>query len=139
VAKVFSPPATGDIVWCRFPENKALVPGPKPRPGLVVRVGTIEGEPAAAVSYGTSKRVSGLRAGEFSIARVEKEAFVLAGLSYDTKFNLAEVLELPFNDEWFAVPPRAPFGQSPKLGVLHPSLMHRAEAAFRAVSRSPKK
>jgi hypothetical protein len=126
-------------VWCRFPENKALVPGAKPRPGLVVRIGTIDAQTAVAVCYGTSQRVSELRAGEFSITRVDREAFALAGLSYDTKFNLAETVELPFNDEWFAVPPRAPFGQSPKLGVLHPSLVRRAEAAFRAASERPKR
>jgi hypothetical protein len=30
------------------------------------------------------------------------------------------------------VPPGAPHGQTPKLGILHPSLMHRAQAAYAA-------
>jgi hypothetical protein len=44
-------------------------------------------------------------------------------------------LYLPYNDEWFAVAPGAPHGQIPKLGVLHPSLVRRAKAAFNAGRR----
>jgi len=50
------------------------------------------------------------------------------------EFNLGETFELDFNDEWFAVPPGTPHGQTPKLGVLHPSLMRRAKAAFDAAA-----
>ena len=39
---------------------------------------------------------------------------------------------IPFNDQWFKPPPHAPFGQTPKLGVLHPSLMRRVQAAWEA-------
>lgn len=39
-----------------------------------------------------------------------------APLSYRT-------VELPYTSEWFSVPPHAPHGQTPKLGILHPSLM----------------
>jgi hypothetical protein len=124
----------GDIVWCRFPQDKLLAPGPKPRPGLVVRVGEIDGHCAVAVVYGTTQRVDDLHAGGFSITRADREAFVVAGLSFDTKFDLANVVELPFSDRWFAVPPGAPNGQTPKLGLLHSSLMRRAAAAHRAVA-----
>jgi hypothetical protein len=130
----FRAPRPGDIVWCRFPQDKILAPGPKPRPALVVRVGEIDGHCTVAVAYGTSQRVDDLHAGEFSITRADREAFVVAGLSFDTKFDLANVVELPFSDRWFAVPPGAPYGQTPKLGLLHSSLMRRAAAAHRAAA-----
>jgi len=41
-------------------------------------------------------------------------------------------LDLPFNDEYFGVPPSAPHGQKPKLGILHAALVRRAAAAWRA-------
>jgi hypothetical protein len=86
-------------------------------------------------AYGTSQKVTTLYAGEFAIARADGDAFRTAGLSYDTKFNLAWRLDLPFNDEYFDVPPGAPHGQQPKLGILHPSLIRRAAAAFDASGR----
>ena len=131
----FPAPRPGDIVWCQFPQDRLLLPGPKSRPALVVRVGEIEGEPAVAVAYGTSQHVGELHPGEFAITRADPEAFVLAGLSFDTKFDLSRVIELPFSARWFAVPPGAPHGQSPKLGLLHPTAMRRAAAANRAVEK----
>ena len=55
-----------------------------------------------------------------------------AGLSYDTKFNLRHTVTLPYNADWFSVPPAAPHGQTPKLGTLHPSLVRAVPAALRA-------
>jgi len=129
----FATPKPGDIVWCRFPEGKTLYPAPKARPALVLRVGQIAGQSAVAIAYGTSQKVNRLFPGEFAIVPADGAAYTASGLSYPTKFNLARSVELPYNDRWFAVPPAAPFGQQPKLGVLHPSLMRRAQAAFRAV------
>ena len=63
------------------------------------------------------------------------EAYALSGLSVPTKFDLRSVKELPYNEQWFRVPPGAPHGQTPKLGVLHPSLVRRAKAAFDAGRR----
>ena len=134
-AKVFSAPRPGDVVWCHFPQDKKLEPGPKARPALVVKVGEIEGEPAVAIAYGTSQRIGALHPGEFAITRADREAFALSGLSFDTKFDLANVIELPFSTRWFAVPPGAPYGQSPKLGLLHPTMMRRAVAANLAVAK----
>lgn len=57
-------------------------------------------------------------------------------MSYPTKFNLEETFELDFNDVWFSVRPGAPHGQTPKLGILHPSLMRRAAAAARAAKNA---
>jgi hypothetical protein len=109
---------------------------------LVLRVGEIDGHPAVAIAYGTSQKLERLFPGEFAISPADGAAYITSGLSYPTKFNLARSVELPFNDRWFAVPPGAPFGQQPKLGVLHPALMQRAQAAFSAtapVTRTPGK
>jgi PemK-like, MazF-like toxin of type II toxin-antitoxin system len=103
--KIFSPSRPGDIVWCHFPQDKKLEPRPKSRPALVVKVGEIEGDPAVAVAYGTSQRIGELHPGEFAITRANREAFALAGLSHGTKFDLSNVIELPFSERWFAVPP----------------------------------
>jgi len=130
--KFFAAPRPGDIVWCHFPQDRLLVPGPKPRSALVLRVGEIDGNCAVAIAYGTSQRVDQLLAGEFAITRADREAFVVAGLSYDAKFDLSNTVELPFSELWFAVPPGAPYGQAPNLGLLHPTIMRRAAAAHRA-------
>lgn len=71
--------------------------------------------------------------GEFLIAPVDRAAFKLVCLCYPTKFNLKQTVELPYNEEWFKVPPAAPHGQTPKAEALHPSLMRRAGAAWVAV------
>ena len=134
-ARFFALPRPGDIVWCKFPQDKKLIPGPKARPALVMRIGDIDGNPAVAIAYGTSQRVDKLHPGEFAITRADREAFALAGLSFDTKFDLAQVIELPYSDRWFGVPPGVPYGQTPKLGVLHPTMVRRATAAFRATGK----
>ncbi len=87
------------------------------------------------VAYGTSKRTTTLHRGEFAILRDRNlAAFEAAGLSFDTKFDLKQTLDLPYATEWFSVPPAAPHGQTPKLGTLHPSLVRAVQAAFRAAS-----
>ena len=136
VARFFPAPRPGDIVWCHFPQDNLLAPGPKARPALVVKVGEIDGKPAVAVAYGTSQRVEALYPGEFAITRTDREAFDLAGLSFDTKFDLSNVVELPYTTRWFAVPPGAPHGQSPKLGLLHPTILRRAAAAHHAAAKT---
>ena len=84
------------------------------------------------VAYGTSQKTDQLRSGEFLIADREAAAFQLAGLSYATKFSFHNTVELPYSSEWFKVPPGAPNDQTPKLGVLHPSLMQRVGATWEA-------
>ena len=135
----FSPPSPGDIVWCRFPQRELSGPGPKPRPALVLRVGEAQGNPAVEVAYGTSRKVDELYAGEFVIRPSDGPAYEAAGLSYPTKFNLARTFELDFNSEWFAIPPGAPCGQTPKLGILHPSLVRRARAARDTATRAKRR
>lgn len=125
-------PAAGDVVWCHFPDD--IHPRPKPRPALILEVFDDDAPQFfVRVAYGTSQRTTSLRRGEFSIERSRNlAAFEAAGLSFDTKFDLKQVLELPFSTEWFSVPPAAPHGQTPKLGTLHPSLVRAVQAAHQA-------
>ena len=128
-------PSAGEIVWCHFPDNTH--PKPKPRPGLIVSTkGDDEGNIFVSVAYGTSQKTNRLYSGELRITKDEHPAaYASAGLSYDTKFNLRNVLELPFNSDYFSVPPQAPQGQNPKLGSLHPSMVRIAGAAFAATKK----
>lgn len=124
-------PAAGDIVWCHFPDG--VHPRPKPRPGLIL---TVFGDRAlftVTVACGTSQRTTQLHRGEFVIQRAANPvAFAAANLSFDTKFDLRRIVDLPYTSEWFSVPPAAPQGQVPQLGTLHPSLVRAVQAAYRA-------
>jgi hypothetical protein len=125
-------PTAGDIVRCHFPDN--ISPHSKPRPALFLVVFDDEAPRfEVRVAYCTSQRTTTLHRGEFSILRSRNPvAYQAAGLSYDTKFDLKQTIDLPYTTEWFSVPPAAPHGQSPKLGTLHPSLVRALEAAYRA-------
>jgi hypothetical protein len=127
-------PTAGEIVWCHFPDN--ITPRPKPRPALILVVFDDDAPHfEVRVAYGTSQRTSALHRGEFSILRDRnRAAYEAAGLSYDTKFDLKQLIDLPFTAEWFSVPPGAPHGQTPKLGTLHPSLVRAVQAAFQAAT-----
>ena len=103
----------------------------KPRPALIVKVFDDDvPRYSVLIAYGTSQKTDRLHAGEFLVAPTERAAYKLAGLSYPTKFSFKQRVELPFNETWFKVPPTAPNGQTPKLGVLHPSLMRRGHLAW---------
>ncbi len=133
-------PQPGVIVWCRFPAVPVLRPSPKPRPALVLTVFDDDvPQFRVLVTYGTSKKVDRLYADEFHITAHDGAAFRLSGLSFPTKFNLSKAVELPCSTPWFDVPPAAPCGQTPQLGVLHASLMRRASAAWQAVRSAAKK
>ncbi len=130
----WSEPSAGDIVWCHFPDH--IHPRPKPRPALIVAVFDDDSPRfTVRVAYGTSQRTTSLYRGEFAIlSDRDPQAYASAGLSYDTKFDLKQAVDLPYTTEWCSVPPAAPHGQIPKLGVLHPSLVRNVQAAFRAAS-----
>lgn len=121
-------------MWCHFPDH--INPRPKPRPALILTVFDDDAPRfEVRVAYGTSQRTTTLHRGEFSILRDRNRvAYEAAGLSHDTKFDLKQVLDLPFTTEWFSVPPTAPHGQTPKLGSLHASLVRAVQAAFRATT-----
>lgn len=126
-------PIAGEIVWCHFPDN--VHPKPKARPALILASKEDDdGEIFVAVAYGTSQKTQRLYRGEFLIAKAQNPvAYRSAGLSYDTKFNLTNAIELPFNAQYFSVPPHAPFGQNPKMGTLHPSMVRIAAVAYAAI------
>jgi hypothetical protein len=128
-------PTAGEMVWCHFPDD--VHPRLKPRPALILAVFDDDAPPfTVQVAYGTSQRTTTLHRGEFSILRDHnRTAYEAAGLSYDTKFDLKQTLDLPYTTQWFSVPPAAPHGQTPKLGTLHPSLVRAVQAAYRAVTR----
>lgn len=128
-------PAAGDIVWCHFPGN--VHPEPKARPGLIVSTKEDnDGMIFVSVAYGANRKTDRPYGGEFRITKGEHAvAYASAGLSYDTKFDLNKVLDLPFNGDHFSVPPNAPHGQIPKLGTLHPSMVRIAAAAFAATRK----
>ena len=129
-------PEPGDIVWCRFPNRPRDVPGPKPRPALVVCVTEYQDGIAVQVAYGTSQKTDRPFAGEFVIRKIEnKAAYAMAGLSYDTKFDLRNIVELPWNDSFFTVPPNPQYGQTPKLGSLHIGIRMAFEAAALVVKK----
>lgn len=129
-------PDPGDIVWCRFPQRPRDVPGPKPRPALVLAVTEHEDGIVVTVAYGTSQRMQQLVSGEFAIRKAEhKAAYDLAGLSYDTKFDLRNRVDLPWNDTFFGVPPNPVHGQTPKLGSLHIAMERALKAAVKAAIR----
>ena len=126
-------PEPGDIVWCRFPERPRDKPGPKPRPALVLEVTQRTDGIEVKVAYGTSQKLGRLQAGEFAIRKLDTAAaYALAGLSFDTKFDLVKTLSLPWDDAFFAVPPDPRYGQIPKLGSLHSGMVKIVEAALRA-------
>ena len=126
-------PTAGEIVWCHFPYN--INPRPKPRPALILVVFDDDAPQFyVRVAYGTSQRTTTIYSGEFSIlSERNPAAYKAAGLSYDTKFDLKQAIDLPFTTEWFTVAPSAPHGQTPKIGTLHPSLVPAVQAAYRAV------
>lgn len=126
----WQPPTVGDFVWCWFPQAPDTAPGPKARPALVVGVEIRDDGVVVKVVYGTSQRVDRLKVGEFSIVRSPHSvAFALSGLAYDTKFDFKVVVDLPWTEEFFKISPRQRYGQTPKLGTLHPSLLRAVQAA----------
>jgi hypothetical protein len=91
---------------------------------------------AVTVAYGTSQGLQRLHAGEFAITKQgHPAAYGTAGLSFDTKFDLRQRIELPWTEVFFTVPAQAPHGQHPKLGDLHVSMMRALQAAYQAVRK----
>jgi hypothetical protein len=128
-------PAPGDVVWCLFPEVPGLVPGPKPRPALVIAVERREDGEMVRVVYGTSQNVTRLTTGEVAITQAQHPAaYTLAGLAYDTKFDFKVTVDLPWTQRYFKVPARSPHGNTPKMGTLHATVHRAVETAYRAAA-----
>lgn len=137
----FPRPTAADVVLCRFPTDlRKPQPGPKPRPAIILQV--LEPSETASqayrvrVCYATSNRAR-LYPHEFEITKTDHpHEYNRAGLTADTKFSVAQIVFLPYTDEWFQVPAFPMFGATPKLGELHPTTIPRLQKAYRAVRRS---
>lgn len=124
-------PEVGTILWCRFPEWPRNLPGPKPRPVLVMAVS--EKSRVVKVAYGTSQHLDHLYSGEFAIRKAQNcRAFLLSGLTHDTKFNLNDIVDLPWDKEFFV--PTSSINDNPQIGEVDDSLLPCISAAFRAVT-----
>lgn len=133
MSRGWSAPAPGDIVWCLFPELPGSSPVPKPRPALILSVEHREDGDIVRVAYGTSQKLNRLRTGEVAITQSQQPAaYALAGLSYDTKFDFNAIVELPWTARYFKPPPKSRYGNNPKLGTLHATVLRSIESAFRA-------
>jgi hypothetical protein len=136
MTKPWPMPAPGDLVWCLFPHLPELEPGPKPRPAVVVSVERREDGSIVRVAYGTSQKVTRLKAGEVLISQAKHPAaYAHAGLAYDTKFDLKRMIELPWTDRYFKPAPGKPYGNTPKVGTLHATILRAFEAAYRAATQ----
>jgi len=120
MANFYAPPKAGDIVQCRFPQDKIPQPGPKERPALVIEVEEYQlpggsTEVFVTVAYGTSEDVDNCHPGELKVENANRDA----GLSLDTKFDLGNRVKLPFDTDWFTPSPNKRFGDHPKRGILN--------------------
>jgi hypothetical protein len=133
-SQCWAEPDAREIVWCHFPDD--IKPRPNLRPALILAVFD-DNAPhfTLRVAYGTSQWTTTLHRGEFSALRDRNSsAYEAAGLSLDTDLELNRALDLPFTTEWFSMPPTAPHGRLPKLGILHPSLVCTVQASFSAAT-----
>jgi hypothetical protein len=129
----WSLPAPGDLVWCLFPQLPELEPGPKPRPAIVVGIESKEDGDIVKVAYGTSQNVTKLKAGEVAILQTNHPAaYAQAGLAYDTKFDFNRIIELPWSERYFKAAPRKSYGNTPKIGTLHATVLRAVQAAYHA-------
>lgn len=143
MARYYSPPTAGDMVQCRFPQDRFRQPGPKDRPALVIEVEEYvlpdgSKEIFVTVAYGTSEGVDQRHPGEFTIASRDPHA----GLALDTKFDLRNRVKLPFDDEWFAPSPNRRFGEHPKRGIVdtaNQDVKRRLSSAIAELDRSARR
>ena len=111
-------PAPYDIVWCRFPHNPDLGnPGPYSRPALVRNAATLpDGTAEVEVAYGTTNLKLHKRRYDYVVSKAsEMDA---CGLYRATRFDLDQIIWLPWTTEWFEV---LPDYNSPIIGSLTPS------------------
>lgn len=95
-------PAPFDIVWCRFPDHLDLGnPGPKSRPALVLTTAISENgmTPEVQAIYGTSKLKKDTRRHDFFVTNYQE--MYDAGLHQATRFDLDQILWLPWSEEFF--------------------------------------
>lgn len=129
-------PAPFDIVWSHFPEALALdKPAPKSRPALVLQTAVSEPGfcPEVRVAYGTSNLKLATRKNDLFVQNYEDMS--VAGLYQATRFDLDNIIWLPWAEEWFV-----PVGRqysSPVMGRLPEH--HRRILGFMMIERQRKK
>lgn len=120
-------PSYGDIVWGRFPEELGK-PGPKHRPVLVLATAINENyDPRYAsvqCAYGTSNMKRDRDFARFHLTISNVLALNKFRLPQNTRFDLDQIVWLPWSSRYFA--PRA--GQNtPVIGKLDDDYLRRLE------------
>lgn len=121
-------PAVGSIVWVKFPYTVGQ-PGPYARPAIVKEV-----SPAyhrVKLVFGTSQKTENLYPTEFVVKKTDPD-FLQTGLSYDTKFDVSRIANVPYDDEWFEIHsprPGKPRFTSPIIGQLPASYIPAIQLA----------
>jgi hypothetical protein len=117
------PPAS--LVWCKFPDHlNPDVPGPKSRPGLVLKVRYAtkipDGRFLVQIAYGTSNLKLDKRPLDFTIGNAATLAILR--LPQATRFDLDNILWLPWARPYFE--PRNPKDRysTPTMSVLPESV-----------------
>lgn len=112
-------------MYGRFPyQAEPTTPAPQPHYCLILDVFENEeasGEFWVLLAMGTSKKISELRAGQFTVVPDNGNSFLKSGLPSPTKFSFERscLAKLPYNDQWFDVPPQRRGRQStPKVGIV---------------------
>ncbi|MCP1438679.1 hypothetical protein J3D56_002115 [Erwinia persicina] len=121
-------PTVGSIVWVKFPHAVGQ-PGPYARPAIVKEVSPQYHR--VKVVFGTSKKTEKLYPTEFVIKKTDPD-YLQTGLSYDTKFDVSRVANIPYDDDWFDIPKsrkgKPPFA-SPVIGILPASYIPAIQLA----------
>jgi hypothetical protein len=95
-------PAPLDVVLCHFPEDlKLQEPAIKKRPGLIIKTATSEPDfkPEVQVVYGTSRLKMSSR--RLDLIVMNYQEMFEAGLHKATRFDLDQILWLPWAEEFF--------------------------------------
>ncbi len=124
-------PQVGEIVLTRWPDSSSGRPG-KPRLTVVTSVRRSRSGYSLNVAYGTSRHHGDLQPGDF-LVDPEVDGYALfkkTGLQCATKFSLASITELPWNEVWFKIPCDRPFGDTPKVGKLPDELFRKVASAI---------
>ncbi len=134
--KVFAAPSAGDFVIFRWIKtDNAGVVSEKIRPAIILRV--FEADRAGSfirvsLVYGTT-RGGPLQDTEFSIERARHPAeFARSGLYRDGRFDMLKLVTCGWTDQNFAIPKNPRFGETPKIGSIHPRTTERLKAAHLA-------
>jgi hypothetical protein len=120
-------PAPHDLVWCRFPDQVSLgSPGPKPRPALVRNAAiNDDGHGEIELVYGTTKLKMHSRPFDFIVSQPYEMDH--CGLYRATRFDLDNVVWVPWAAEWFDV---VPLTESPIMGRLSDNMIRMLQTVM---------